>query len=49
MKRIRKEELPKILTDEIIDVLAEMALEFPQTNEWHQIAKSLDNTQLLKI
>ena len=37
MKRITKEELPEILTDDIINILIEMALEFPQTKEWHNI------------
>lgn len=37
MKRITKAELPEVLTPDIINILIEMALEFPQTKEWHQI------------
>lgn len=37
MKRITKEELPEILTENILNTLVDMAMEFPQTKEWHDI------------
>ena len=37
MKRTTLKELPEILTEDIIEVLVKMALEFPQTDEWHEI------------
>ncbi len=42
MKRITKEELPMVLTGDIINILIEMALEFPQTKEWHNIFDILE-------
>ena len=37
MTRITKEELPDILTDEVIEILADMAMESPQSAEWSDI------------
>ena len=41
MKRIKPEDLPKILSKEDINVLAEMASEIPQSEEWHKIFEQL--------
>ncbi len=49
MRRITKDELPEILTEETIAVLVEMAMEFPQTREWHEIAVILDDNQLMDV
>lgn len=50
MKRITKQDLPTILTEEVIEILVEMALEFPQTKEWHEIFNELDRRgQLIMV
>ena len=43
MKRINKNELPEILTDEVINILIEMALEEPkETFDWAEVSELLD-------
>ena len=49
MKRINKEKLPEVLTEEIVNVLVEMAMEFPQTKEWHEVFDLLDKRGQLMI
>ena len=49
MKRIKVEELPKILTEEVINTLAEMANEVPQTKDWHQIFDLLCHDDLRRV
>jgi hypothetical protein len=49
MKRIKKEELPIILTDDIITILAEMADETPQSIEWQEIFDVLSPADFRKI
>lgn len=41
-KRITKNELPEKLTDETLSILVDMALEFPQSTEWHEVFDELD-------
>jgi hypothetical protein len=47
MKRITKNELPIELNTEIIEILVEMALEFPQTKEWHDVFDLLEERNQL--
>jgi hypothetical protein len=49
MKRISKEELPVVLTDDVINILAHMANETPQSKEWIEIFDILSNENYLKI
>ncbi len=37
MKRISRTELPKVITNEVLDILIDMAQEFPQSTEWRDI------------
>jgi hypothetical protein len=37
MKRIKSEDLPKVLDEQTIDILAHMADEVPQSEEWYSI------------
>jgi hypothetical protein len=47
MKRINKNELPQQLDAETVEILIEMALEFPQTKEWHSIFDLLEERNQL--
>ncbi|MEP6804118.1 MAG: hypothetical protein ABI892_06330 [Flavobacterium sp.] len=50
MKRITKAELPEILTDDIINILVEMAMEDPKlTFDWANISELLEERGQLKI
>lgn len=50
MKRIKPKELPMILTEEIINILVEIALEFPQkTFDWADISEILDSRGQLHL
>ncbi len=50
MKKITKDDLPEVLTDEIENILVDMALEFPQSKEWQEIFDILDERgQLIKV
>ena len=49
MKRINKEELPEILTEDILTILVEMAMEFPQSKQWHEIFDELDRRNQLML
>ncbi|WP_374175262.1 hypothetical protein [Flavobacterium tructae] len=50
MKRITKEELPEILTDDIINILVEMAMEEPKlTFDWANVSDLLEERGQLKI
>lgn len=49
MKRIKPEDLPKVLTEEDINTLAEMANEIPQSEEWHKIFGLLSPENFRKI
>jgi hypothetical protein len=43
MKRIKLKELPKVLDEATINILAHMANEIPQSNEWHEIIETLSD------
>jgi len=49
VKRINPEELPEPLTVEAIDILAHMANEIPQSEEWHQIFSLLSHEDLRRV
>lgn len=49
MKRLKLEELPEELTQEIIEVLAEMANESPESTEWQRICPALSSTNFRKV
>jgi|GEM_PF-1990905 len=51
MKKIRPEDLPVQLTDEVINILVTMAIEFPKrTFDWANVSKLLEERgQLQKI
>lgn len=49
MKRIGAEQLPSVLTEEVISILAEMADEVPQSKEWHEIFDLLSPDDLRKV
>jgi len=50
MKRITKEELPEILTEDIINILVEMALENPKrTFDWANVSELLEQRGQLKV
>ena len=49
MKHIKFEELPKILTDEIIETLAHMSNEIPPTNEWKKISSNLSDEDFWRV
>ncbi|MCH5597975.1 hypothetical protein [Niabella ginsengisoli] len=50
MKRITKEELPEILTDDIINILVEMALEDPKlTFDWANVSDLLEERGQLRV
>lgn len=49
MKRINPKELPYVLTEEIINTLALMADEIPQSKEWHDIFDLLSPSNLRLI
>jgi hypothetical protein len=49
VKRITKNELPKTLTEEIIETLAAMIDEVPQSKEWHEIFEVLSPSDYEKI
>ena len=49
MKTIKPHEIPETLTDEIINILAEMSQAFPVTEEWRQVAEVLTDEQLVKV
>lgn len=49
MKRIKAEELPEILTEDIIYTLAEMSDEIPQSKEWHEIFDILSPEDYRKV
>lgn len=46
MKRINPKELPSVLTEETINILALMANEVPQSQEWHEIFDLLSPSSL---
>ena len=41
MNRLKPESIPEVLTEDIIILLAHMAMEFPVTHEWKAVAKIL--------
>jgi len=50
MKRIRSEELPIVLNDEVLNILVEMALEFPKTtSDWVDVSEVLKSRGQLNI
>jgi len=49
MKRIKAEELPDVLTEDIITTLAKMSDEIPQSKEWHEIFDILSPTDYRKV
>jgi hypothetical protein len=48
-KYIKPEDLPEIIDEETINILAIMANEVPQSNEWHQIFDLLTYENLRKV
>lgn len=48
-KYIRPEDLPEILDEHIIEILANMANEIPQSDEWHKIFDVLSYENLRKV
>jgi len=50
MKRIVKKNLPEVLTDHIIEILVNMALEFPKTTlDWQEVSKLLEERGQLML
>ena len=49
MKRIKIKELPKILTEDIIIILAKMSDEIPQSREWYEIFEILSTSDYRKV
>lgn len=49
MKEYKPEELPKELDDVAITILAEMAMTFPVSERWRQVAEVLTNEQRIKV
>jgi uncharacterized protein YozE (UPF0346 family) len=50
MKRIKAKELPPVLTDDIINTLVEMAIEFPKkTFDWAEVSEVLEERGQLYI
>ncbi len=50
MKRIKAEDLPPVLTDDIINTLVEMAMEFPKkTFDWAEVSEVLEERGQLSI
>ena len=49
MKRIKPEELPEILTPDVITTLAMMIDEVPQSKEWHEIFPMLSGDDYEKV
>jgi hypothetical protein len=49
VEMITKDELPKVLTDEIIETLAAMIDEVPQSKEWHEIFEVLSPQDYEKV
>ena len=48
-KYIKPEDVPDILDEEVIDILAEMANEIPQSKEWHAIFDVLSYENIRKV
>jgi hypothetical protein len=50
MKRLKPQDLPEVLTPEIIDILVQMAMEFPKvTSEWADISELLEKKGQLNV
>ncbi len=49
MKIIKPNDLPRILTEDIVNILAEMADEMPQSQEWKEIFILLSHDDLRRI
>ncbi len=49
MKRIKAKELPKVLTEEIVIILAKMSDEVPQSKEWYKIFELLSEADYRKV
>lgn len=49
MKRIKPEDLPEILTDDVLKILAEMLAETPVSDEWKECYKKLTDEQLFLV
>jgi len=49
MKRIKPEDLPQILTEDILSILAEMSAEDPISEEWKQIGAKLTDEQKVLV
>ena len=49
VEMITKDKLPKVLTDEIIETLAAMIDEVPQSKEWHEIFEVLSPQDYEKV
>ena len=48
MKKVKASELPLVLDEETINILVEMAMEFPKTNwEWAEISEILSERGML--
>lgn len=49
MNRLRPEDIPEVLTEDMIVLLAHMAMEFPVTKEWKDIAKLLSTEKRILV
>lgn len=49
MKRIKPEEITEILTEEQLEILAEMLDETPVSEEWLECYKKLSDAQLFQV
>jgi hypothetical protein len=49
MERIKLKDLPQVLNDEIITILATMCDEVPQSTEWYEICENLNDIDYRKI
>ncbi len=49
MKRIKLEDLPQNLNDDIINILAYMANEIPQSKDWHDIFEILSDVDYRRV
>jgi hypothetical protein len=49
MRTIKPQDIPEILTTEVVDILAEMSMAFPVTGEWRQVAEVLTDEQRIMV
>ncbi|MFL0094283.1 hypothetical protein [Tenacibaculum maritimum] len=49
IKRIKLEELPDVLTDDVVKILAYMSNEIPPSKEWKEISGNLNDEDFWRI